>query len=184
MKNLIKFTQILNRIQFNIDRCISSLLFNDKFRFAYDVAPPVQQSSENNQLSLKDIVNDSILWAVPKSRRSVERRFTRRMRFHKHFEHATPKKNITPCLECGNWMERGTICGHCYEKVRDETEEMQNKIPEKIRNFDAPTKEIQFHYEDDDPQIRKENKYIVDMKKKRPTWFNANLLSKGFGRYS
>lgn len=75
--------------------------------------------------------------------------------------------------------------GHCYQKVRNETEEMRSKIPSETKNFDAPTKEVQFFYEDDDPQIKNDKtKYVIEMKKKRPMWFNANLLSKGFGRFS
>ena len=45
---------------------------------------------------------------------------------------ASPKTNITTCLDCGSYHEVGTICGSCYMKLKksikaktDETEKVK-----------------------------------------------------------
>ena len=76
------------------------------------------QSSGGSWSSLKDIIGKGILWAaVPKHRRSLERRMMRRMGSTKRVKYLTPKKNIIECLVCGHWHEAHTICGKMTSRI-------------------------------------------------------------------
>ena len=48
---------------------------------------------------------------------------------------ASPKTNITTCLDCGSYHEVGTICGSCYMKLKkaikansDDTEKVKKIV--------------------------------------------------------
>ncbi|XP_017886298.1 39S ribosomal protein L32, mitochondrial [Ceratina calcarata] len=76
--------------------------------------------------SLKDILNDAILWAVPKKRRTIEKRLNRRFGVPKYnWKPHVPKTNIIMCRKCGHDYEVNTLCGYCYEKVKLETKEFK-----------------------------------------------------------
>lgn len=84
--------------------------------------PGTTKHHNHDQLgsSILESIFDSRLWAVPKSRRSLERRMTRRMGGLKHFEtYGRPKNNIVACLECGHWHEKHTICGKLKQHIDD-----------------------------------------------------------------
>ncbi|KAH9523174.1 54S ribosomal protein L32, mitochondrial [Bulinus truncatus] len=125
--------------------------------------------------SLLDSIFDGILLAVPKHRRSIEKRLHRKHRFTNFVEHGTAKNNIIPCLECGNFKEKGHLCKHCYDKVRLETKEMQSKMGEDLQ-FNVPRQEVEFVYEGE--RVENNNKYVVNMDKSRPSWFPKHLLNK------
>lgn len=57
-----------------------------------------------------------VLYAVPRNRRTLERRLTRKHHIPQ-FAHAIPKKNIVICLNCGNPHEIQTICGELTATV-------------------------------------------------------------------
>lgn len=85
---------------------------------------------------IDELLNDCILWAVPKKRRSLEKR---RIRRHNHPKWpAIPNKdqirktNILVCQNCGGYKEAGLLCPTCYGKVRAETEEIQKRIKEEL----------------------------------------------------
>ncbi|XP_050407595.1 39S ribosomal protein L32, mitochondrial [Patella vulgata] len=147
----------------------------------YDIQP-VENHVNNQQSSTKSILQDifdSILLAVPKSRRTAEKNRTRKMSMKGHYEYAVPKNNIIACLECGNWHEKETICGHCYQTVKTETEEMQKAMGLDALKYDAPRSEVVFLYDGEEQERPKYNgKYIVEMKKQRPEWFSKNLMTK------
>lgn len=134
------------------------------------------EKSTGNHSSVLDSIFGSTLWAVPKSRRSVERRWTRKMGEIGHFEHARPKKNLIACLECGHWHESHTICGNCYKKVREETKAMQKTFGDDLK-YDHPLKEVVFLY-DDEVLEDHTDKYVVKMDKSRPKWFHKSLLTR------
>jgi len=74
-------------------------------------------SCENDERSPTDVksVIDSIyngfMLAVPKSRRSREKRAMRRMGWTRVKDYMTPRRNLVACLDCGEWHEGHTICG-------------------------------------------------------------------------
>ena len=61
--------------------------------------------------SLIDSIYNGFLFAVPKSRRSREKRAKRRYGWTKVQDFMTPRRNLVECLDCGEWHEGHTICG-------------------------------------------------------------------------
>lgn len=147
------------------------------------VAGYVSPSTESLPSSsiLESIFGDGFLWAVQTKRRSLERRHTRlrcEEKMHKI------RNNLKMCVRCGHFHEYHTICGHCYEKVREETKAMQAAI-DKEWNSHAVDKEVAVVYEgetngDGDGDEFWHGKRIVEMKKPRPHWFVHNLRVKTF----
>ncbi|CAL1536612.1 unnamed protein product [Lymnaea stagnalis] len=129
---------------------------------------------QNSAKSLLDSIFDGILLAVPKHRRSLEKRLFRKHRFTNFMEYATPKTTIVPCLECGNFREKGHLCKHCYEKVQLETKEMQAKMGDDLQ-FNVPRQEVEIVYAGESGS---DGKFVVNMEKQRPSWFPKNLLNK------
>lgn len=67
------------------------------------------------QSSLKDIMNDAFLWAVPKKRRSLEKRLCRRFGIPElNWKPHVPKTNILMCRKCGHNHEAGVLCGKMF----------------------------------------------------------------------
>lgn len=52
---------------------------------------------------------------------------------------------------------------------------MQDKLGDNLK-FNAPQSEVTFLYEDESTNIT--GKYVVNMNKKRPSWFPKKLLNK------
>ncbi|KAK0052517.1 39S ribosomal protein L32 mitochondrial [Biomphalaria pfeifferi] len=136
------------------------------------VAPTENDTSSK---SILDSIFDGILLAVPKHRRSIEKRLFRKHRYTSFMEYGTPKNTIIPCLECGQFKEKGHLCKNCYEKVRLETKEMQAKMGEDLQ-FNAPRQEVEFVYEGE--KAENKNTFVVNMGKSRPSWFSKHLLNK------
>ena len=61
--------------------------------------------------SLIDSIYNGFLFAVPKSRRSREKRAIRRYGWTKVQDWMTPRRNLVECLDCGECHEGHTICG-------------------------------------------------------------------------
>lgn len=62
--------------------------------------------------SLKEIVGNGILWGVPKFRRSIERRLTRKFGYlEMNWKPRIAKANILMCPNCGHNYEAGRLCG-------------------------------------------------------------------------
>jgi len=61
--------------------------------------------------SLIDSIYNGFLLAVPKSRRSREKRAIRRFGWTKVQTWMTPKRNLVECLDCGEWHEGHAVCG-------------------------------------------------------------------------
>ncbi|XP_026293577.1 39S ribosomal protein L32, mitochondrial [Frankliniella occidentalis] len=127
--------------------------------------------------SAKKIWEDAILAAVPRNRRSIERRLTRRFgNPDYHYKMIFMKKNLQSCATCGNFHEPGLLCPHCYSKVIQETKEISDKIQETLK-LEPIEKDVIVLYENDkvSPEFF-EGKRIVEMEKPRPQWFSSNLM--------
>lgn len=62
--------------------------------------------------SLKNIIDNGILWAVPKHRRTIERRWKRKYGSPEYFlKILLPKTNLRVCDNCGGHHEVGLLCG-------------------------------------------------------------------------
>ncbi|XP_017122482.1 39S ribosomal protein L32, mitochondrial [Drosophila elegans] len=139
------------------------------------------------EFSLKKLIGDGMLWAVPKHRRSVEKRLKRKFGFPEYnWKPLVAKRNIRSCLQCGHDHEMGVLCPFCYQKVLKETELMQSKIQETL-GLEPVDKEVIVLYEGEKAQQSSEElkgKRIVEMKKPRPMWFTKNLLQKSTQQFS
>ncbi|XP_020279669.1 39S ribosomal protein L32, mitochondrial [Pseudomyrmex gracilis] len=128
--------------------------------------------------SLKEILENGILWAVPKKRRSLEKRLQRKHGImHYQFKPSLPKK-ILMCPNCGHNYEPGRLCGHCYEKIKIETKEMQEAIQKEL-DLSPVEKDVIVLYDGErDAKTEKfwKNQRIVELPKKRPSWFHRSLL--------
>lgn len=98
-------------------------------------------------------------------------------------KYCTPKSNIITCQDCGGYHEIGTICGECYAKVKAETKSIQDEMFKDDRfRYQYPAKEVAFVYEGEESLkeevAEQKNRVIVDLPRKRPSWFNGNLMTK------
>ncbi|XP_060525927.1 large ribosomal subunit protein bL32m [Cylas formicarius] len=130
---------------------------------------------------LNDIIGDGFLWAVPKSRRTLEKRQKRRFGHPEYIlKILRPRKDLRTCHTCGDDYEAGTLCPSCYKRVIDETTTMQDAIQEELK-LEPVENEVVVLYEgekDDKPDEFWQGKRIVEMQKPRPAWFSQNLLQK------
>ncbi|XP_054725021.1 39S ribosomal protein L32, mitochondrial-like [Uloborus diversus] len=167
----------------NSHRCIMQMLnkitrspsprFPD-YSFALDFGAGHLPAQTSPLTALKNIIDEGFLWAVPKARRSLERRMTRRMGFGKML---LPQKNLVVCDACGHFHPVHTLCGNCYEKVKKETEIMQDAIMKELK-LEPIDKEVVVLYENDAKEKIFEGKRIIELQKERPHWFSKNLLAK------
>ncbi|CAK1598900.1 unnamed protein product [Parnassius mnemosyne] len=141
-----------------------------------------QSSNPPKKFSIKDIIGDGMLLAVPKFRRTIEKRWKRKFGSPEYvWKMLVPKTNIKVCQDCGHHHERGRLCGNCYNRVESETKEIQAKIQEKL-GLNPIEKDVIVLYEGENvpemPNEFWEGKRIIEMKKERPQWFSKNLLQK------
>lgn len=123
-----------------------------------------------------------MLWAVPKHRRTIEKRMTRKYgnpgdAFVKTLQ---KKQHLQECDTCGNHKEAGTLCPYCYDKVRKETESIKDQIMKKLGLGPADT-DVVVLYDGEKKEGAEEfwkGKRIIEMEKPRPMWFSKNLLQK------
>ncbi|XP_038058076.1 39S ribosomal protein L32, mitochondrial-like [Patiria miniata] len=119
---------------------------------------------------------DGLLWAVPKHRRSIQRNRTRRRAEDKMIKHI-PEEKFTTCEVCGHAKMIGFLCGHCLIRIRQETREIRKQLMGQRDETDAlPDRETVVVYEGEPLRPEEEGKEIVEMKKKRPSWFSRALL--------
>lgn len=91
-----------------------------------------------------------------------------------------PKSYLRICINCGNNHENDTLCPHCYDKVRKETELIKEKIERELK-LDPVESEVVVLYDGEKAACPEEfwkGKRIVEMEKPRPSWFSKNLLQK------
>ncbi|KYM97780.1 PREDICTED: 39S ribosomal protein L32, mitochondrial [Cyphomyrmex costatus] len=133
----------------------------------------------NRSSSLKEIFDNGFLWAVPTKRRSIAERLKRRFGIMKYvWKPPIAKTNLLSCVNCGYHYEAGRLCGHCYEKVKLETKEMQDAIQKELGLNPVEQNVIVLYDGEKDSKTDKfwKNQRIVEMPKKRPSWFHHNLL--------
>lgn len=129
--------------------------------------------------SLKDILNEGFLWAVPRNRRTIEKRLKRQYGNPYYTSKIlVPKKTLHVCNVCGDDHEIGVLCPTCYKKVIEETQAMQDAIQNEL-GLKAVENEVVVLYngeKNSTPSEYFEGKRIVEIDKPRPAWFSKNLL--------
>ncbi|PNF34096.1 39S ribosomal protein L32, mitochondrial [Cryptotermes secundus] len=137
-------------------------------------------TNATNKTSL-DVLDNGFLWAVPRSRRSVEKRLSRKFGYPEYvYKLLLPKRNLLVCNTCGHHYEANHLCPHCYAKVRTETEAMQSTIQKEL-GLNPVEQEVVVIYEGEKVEQPAEfwkGKRVIEMKKERPSWFSKNLLEK------
>ncbi|XP_071453228.1 large ribosomal subunit protein bL32m [Hetaerina americana] len=160
-------------------------IFSSPFRgFQPQIAgiPSLDSSINKNKESILDsIFENGILWAVPKSRRTVEKRLKRKFG-HPYYrlKILLPKNNLRICDRCGHHHEESVLCPNCYAKVKQETEAIQEAIQNRL-GLSPIEKDVVVLYEGEKEQYPSDywkGKRIVELKKPRPSWFSQNLLQK------
>jgi large subunit ribosomal protein L32 len=144
---------------------------------------PVNRSKQ--PFSLKDLIGDGFLFAVPTFRRTLEVRKTRKIGTPyrggpEGLKTLQKKYNIRVCDTCHNYYERDCLCPNCYERVRLETKEIQDQIIKKLK-LDPIEKDVVVLYDGEKEQTQSEfwnGKRIIEMEKPRPQWFSKNLMQK------
>lgn len=98
-------------------------LFN-KFWVFFPSAPalatvnyvPEKSDKGSHSLSLEECFENILRAAVPKTRRSRERRMMRKLGHYKLFQKEHFNEKIENCLTCGNYYRRGFLCGKTNNK--------------------------------------------------------------------
>ncbi|KFB40229.1 AGAP000759-PA-like protein [Anopheles sinensis] len=157
-------------------------IFTGALALAYvDTPAAYAPTGSSPQFSLRDLIGDGLLWAVPKHRRTVEKRHKRKYGSPDYkLKIFVPKTHLRSCATCGSDHEVGILCPTCYKKVRTETELMQDKIQQEL-GLDPVDKEVVVLYDrekDEQPDEFWQGKRIVEMEKPRPMWFGKNLLQR------
>lgn len=132
--------------------------------------------------STQSLLPDTSILLTQKHRSTIERRRIRRhsdLPMSLMIKYGTPRQDLHQCLECGTWHEKKTICGKCYDRIRQETEEMKKSFPNQDEfRYNYPPEEIVYVYKNDPPVSPEPNKRIVEMPRERPSWFSKNLIPK------
>lgn len=69
------------------------------------------RNSESNRFSLKQLLGDGILWAVPKHRRTIEKRLKRKFGHPDYnWKPLKVKTHLRSCNQCGHDHEIGVLC--------------------------------------------------------------------------
>nr|CDS16790.1 39S ribosomal protein L32, mitochondrial [Echinococcus granulosus] len=83
------------------------------------------------------------------------------------------RRDLVTCPHCGSWHPRESICVHCYDEVRRETNALRASL-RSVREGLPYDQETQFLY--DQETFGKAGAYTHRVNRKRPSWFPANLL--------
>jgi len=84
------------------------------------------------------------------------------------------------CNSCGHYHEAGKLCMNCYNKVKEETNEILMAMIKK-QGLRPVEKEVIVLYEGEkqeksDEELERHT--IVELPKERPQWFSKNLLQR------
>lgn len=135
--------------------------------------PKISNDGQLQTYDIQQMINDfRILLGVPKFRTSQPRKQTRKFAYNKLYK---AKDNLVACPNCGEFHELHTICGKCYEKVREVT----NAIKAKMMGYnpyigERQDKPVHVRFSDDSDEVSGD-KRIIEMDRARPTWFKRTI---------
>ena len=123
---------------------------------------------------------DNIFFAVPKQRKTVEKRLQSKFgddRWAPHGSKMLRKRyDIVVCETCGNYREKLRLCLHCFTRVEEESKIIKEAIARQY-GLDPIEKPWEIRYKDD-PKDQVSDKILIEVDKERPVWFNKNLLQR------
>ncbi|XP_050033257.2 large ribosomal subunit protein bL32m [Dermacentor andersoni] len=129
----------------------------------------VSQPNRWSPALVGDLPDRGVVWAVPTRRVSLERRLMRRIS-HPFFR-IKPKDYIKSCHICGHFHLAHSICGHCYGKVKQETEQLRDTIAKELK-LEPVEEEVVIAYQGEEKQGGRR----VKVDRPRPAWFSKNLM--------
>ncbi|XP_025408450.1 39S ribosomal protein L32, mitochondrial [Sipha flava] len=182
MKGLLTFKRIKNHLTFNFN-AFCNVLFGQMPPPALSFANPVETLKPSSQhlIDVQQLFKNSILWAVPKHRRTIEKRLGRKFGYITEFyKMLMPRTDLFTCNHCGHYYQRRHLCPNCYKRVKDETTEFQEVI-EKELGLDPIEQEVVVLYKGEKTKKPEEfwkGKRIVELKREKPVWFCRNLLQR------
>lgn len=132
-----------------------------------------QNTPSSTGYGISEMIEDMrILLGVPKRRTAKPKKQTRKFSFTRLL---TPTENLVTCASCGSLHQTDTICGKCYEKVRELTNEIKRKMmaynPYKGERQD---KQVVVRFSNDADVVEDgvvNGKRIIELERERPTWF-------------
>ena len=154
---------------------------------------PGATSSTSQSTSINELMQDGLLWGVPKKRRTAEKRLHRRFGVENYPDSAKilrTRNDLVVCERCGDHHEYYAICPTCYSKVKEETKRMQDQLRQQTNPLQPKEKDILFRYENEkndesftSQQQQQKNEFfqIIDIDHPRPQWFSRNLMIKSTG---
>lgn len=78
---------------------------------ADSAAHKLSSAAARRPFTLRDLIGDGMLWAVPRNRRTIERRWKRKFGSPEYVTKLlVPKANLRPCNKCGHDFEVGILC--------------------------------------------------------------------------
>lgn len=92
--------------------------------------PAFKDTQSSTPFSLKDLIGDGILWAVPKHRKPLEARLKAKYGHSKYrMKIYRPKTTLRICTQCGHDHEVGVLCRKCSlpEKIFVEKDKRTKK---------------------------------------------------------
>lgn len=100
----------LNGLDFLISN--NTLIFSGALCLAESyVHPSAVATKPVSSYSLKDLIGDGFLWAVPRNRRTIEKRWKRKFGSPEYVNKLMlPKTNLRVCNSCGHDYEVGILC--------------------------------------------------------------------------
>ena len=191
LNNLVRdLSRLLNQhiLGFNRRKILNDNYLINLFNL-FEVCPVLALNCDNasnykNHKSLVDeIMADGMLLAVQKKRRTVERRLERRFGVERYPQDCAiirVKQNLVVCDNCGHYHESHTICGHCYQRVKQESNKIIDKIKQHFKFSEPIQDEVHIQYKDE-KSVPSNGRPAIEMDEPRPEWFARNLLSKTVG---
>ncbi|VDO95194.1 unnamed protein product [Soboliphyme baturini] len=85
------------------------------------------------------------------------------------------KKNLIACQNCGRMHELHTICGYCYQKVRQETEAIKQKLMTDSERHVTDREKVVLYSDEVLSEKEAAEKHIVELKRPRPSWLSEEL---------
>lgn len=183
MKGLVALRNIKNRLCTDID-AFCHMILGQTPPPALSFASPVEtlKPSIPALTTIERLFGDSIFWAVPKHRRTIEKRLKRKFGcIDDFYKMLLPRTDLFTCNQCGHSYQRRHLCPNCYKRVKDETTEFQEVI-EKELGLEPIEQEVVVLYKGERTKQPVEEfwkgKRIIELKREKPSWFCRNLLQR------
>ncbi|XP_045615438.1 large ribosomal subunit protein bL32m [Procambarus clarkii] len=130
--------------------------------------------------ALEDLIGDGFLWAVPKHRRSRERRLIRKFGLETGHKKLLPILKLLTCDNCGHVHEPGRLCPNCYAKNKEVTEAMQAAMnsAQGLNPIEHEVLPVFIGEKVNTQDGFYQGKRVVEVPRECPQWFSRRLTKK------